>query len=181
MPNTVGIQMHLFFCLFPLCISDCYLKSLYVFCVFGEYIQKIETLCELISLSVNFLQIMICWYDLQCTVDALRRTGIWGSWWEVERKPRSQRHVWSKMKVWLMKGDLRCTTASPAHPAGGRGLETGVCWHRLACIYLTHGFISVELAAERSNLEGVFLCIASVKHRAWENAAILSPTFSVVL
>lgn len=70
------------------------------------------------------------------------------------------------MKAWFMKGDLGCITASPAHPAGGKGLEVGVCWCRLACIYLTHGFISVELVAEKSKLEGIFLCISSVKHHA---------------
>lgn len=179
--NTAGMQMQLFSAYFlPASQITYYLKSFYVFCVFGEYRQKIETRCELISLSTNFLQIMICWYYLECIVDTLRGTGIWGSWWELVREPWSHRHVWSKMKVWFMKGNLGCITASPAHPAGGKGRETGVRWRRLACIYLTHGFISVESVAEKSKLEGVFMCTASVKHRAWEHAASLSPTFSVV-
>lgn len=140
-----------------------YLKSFYVFCVFGEYRQKIETRCELISLSANFLRIMTRWYYLECSVDTMRGTGVWGSWWELARDPWSHSHVWSKMKKWFMKGDVGCMTASPAHPAGGKGLETGVCWHRLACIYLMHGFISVGSVAEKSKLEGGFLCIACVK------------------
>lgn len=155
-----------------------YLKSFYVFCVFGEYRQKIETCCELISLNTNFFQIMICWYYLECIADTLRGAGIWGSCWVLAREPCSHRHVWSKIEVWLMKGDLGCIRASPADPPGGMGLETGVCWRRLACIYLMHIFISVELVAEKSKLEAVFLCIASVKHRAWEHAMTLSSLFS---
>lgn len=80
--------MQHFFCLFSHPGLVITFKSFYYFCVFLQYRQNIETYCKLISVSTNFLEIMICWYYFECSEDGLKGTGIWGSWldlaWSLE-------------------------------------------------------------------------------------------------
>lgn len=80
--------MQHFFCLFSHPGLVITFKSFYYFCLFLQYRQNIETYCKLISVSTNFLEIMICWYYFECSVDGLKGTGIWGSWldlaWSLE-------------------------------------------------------------------------------------------------
>lgn len=64
-----------------------------------------------------------------------------------------------------MRGNLECILVSLVHSSEGKGLEATICWCRLVCINLAHGFILIQYVAVKTELEGVFLCIASVKRQ----------------
>lgn len=122
---STDVRMQFFFCLFSHPSLVITFKSFYYFCVFLQYRQNIKTHCKLICVSTNFLEIMICWYCLECSVDTLKGTGIGelvGSCMESWRC----RHGWRKKSVWFMKGDIGCVMASLAHPSGARDEELHV-------------------------------------------------------